>query len=273
MNRVVVTGGFDDLRARHVRFLHEASRYGEVTVMLWSDSLYASIHDCPPRFSFVERQYLLEAVRFVKQVLMMKEPFADRTLPLPDGPVADFWILEPTGNTKRKTSWCHSQGVDWRILQDVDLTGWPIVEIPASSAREKQKKVIVTGCYDWFHSGHVRFFEEAAQFGDLYVAVGHDDNIRLLKGTGHPMFPQEERRYMVHAVRYVAGTFITSGHGWMDAAPEIAQLKPDIYAVNEDGDVPEKQDYCGRNGMQYVVLKRIPKTGLPRRVSTTLRGF
>ena len=30
----------------------------------------------------------------------------------------------------------------------------------------------MTGCYDWFHSGHVRFFEEVSELGDLYVVAG-----------------------------------------------------------------------------------------------------
>ena len=46
-----------------------------------------------------------------------------------------------------------------------------------------------------------------------------------------------------------------------------------MYAVNEDGDKPEKREFCEAHGMQYVVLKRTPKEGLPRRQSTDLRGF
>ena len=133
--------------------------------------------------------------------------------------------------------------------------------------------MIATGCFDWFHSGHVRFFEEVSALGDLYVVVGHDANIRLLKGKGHPLFPEEERRYMVQAVRFVTKALISTGQGWLDAEPEIAWLKPDIYAVNEDGNQPEKEQYCKAHGIQYVVLKRFPKEGLPQRQSTDLRGF
>ena len=135
------------------------------------------------------------------------------------------------------------------------------------------KKVMVSGCFDLLHSGHVAFFKEASAYGDLYICLGSDVNVRLLKGDGHPMFSQEERRYMVHSIRFIRGTYITSGHGWMDAAPEIERLRADIYVVNEDGDVPEKREYCAQHGIRYVVLQRTPKEGLPRRVSTDLRGF
>ena len=97
---------------------------------------------------------------------------------------------------------------------------------PPRGAQGAQKKVLVTGCYDWFHSGHVRFFEEASALGDLYVIVGHDANIRLLKGEGHPLLPEAERVYMVGAVRFVHHAAISTGHGWLDAEPEIERFSP-----------------------------------------------
>jgi glycerol-3-phosphate cytidylyltransferase-like family protein len=103
--------------------------------------------------------------------------------------------------------------------------------------------------------------------------VGHDANVRLLKGEGHPLFPQDERRYMVGAVRHVRQALVSTGSGWMDAEPEVERIRPDIYVVNEDGDKPEKRQFCAAHGLEYVVLKRLPKAGLPRRESTFLRGF
>ena len=119
----------------------------------------------------------------------------------------------------------------------------------------------------------VRFFEEVSNYGDLYVIVGHDANIRFLKGPGHPFLPQEERQYVAGSIRYVSQALISSGEGWLDAEPEIQRLKPDIYAVNEDGDRGGKREYCAERGIEYLVLKRIPAPGLPLRSSTELRGF
>ena len=132
---------------------------------------------------------------------------------------------------------------------------------------------MVTGCFDWLHSGHVRFFEEVSQLGDLYVVVGSDANVRLLKGRGHPMFCEAERRYMAGAVRFVRECLVSTGNGWMDAAPEVERIRPDVYAVNEDGDKPEKRAFCRSRGIDYVVLKRVPRAGLVGRSSTRLRGF
>jgi cytidyltransferase-like protein len=149
----------------------------------------------------------------------------------------------------------------------------PFVEKPPAPPVTGRKKVIVTGCYDYLHTGHVRFFEEVSEYGDVYAVVGHDANIELLKGKGHPQFPQEERRFLVGSLKFVKQALISTGNGWMDAEPEIARIKPDIYAVNEDGDKPEKREFCQKHGIEYLVLKRLPKPGLKRRSSTDLRGF
>ena len=78
---------------------------------------------------------------------------------------------------------------------------------------------------------------------------------------------------MAGSVRHVKQALISTGSGWLDADPEIRQLKPDIYAVNEDGDRGGKREYCAKLGIEYLVLKRAPAPGLQVRTSTGLRGF
>jgi len=55
--------------------------------------------------------------------------------------------------------------------------------------------------------------------------------------------------------------------------PSNGKLHLQPYAGNEDGDKPEKRQFCADHGLEYVVLKRLPKPGLPRRESTRLGGF
>ncbi|HZI31738.1 MAG TPA: adenylyltransferase/cytidyltransferase family protein, partial [Candidatus Binatia bacterium] len=159
----------------------------------------------------------------------------------------------------------------YRVFSADDLKGFP--EPPPMPSAPGKKKVVATGCYDWFHSGHVRFTEEASAYGDLYVCLGSDANVRLLKGGGHPLLCEEERRYVVGSIKFVKQALITTGSGWVDADPEIRRLKPDIYVVNEDGDKGGKREYCQKMGLEYLVLKRTPAPGLPKRSSTDLRGF
>jgi glycerol-3-phosphate cytidylyltransferase-like family protein len=87
------------------------------------------------------------------------------------------------------------------------------------------------------------------------------------------MFSQNQRWFVIQSIRYVKQAFIATGSGWLDAEQEIYKIKPEIYAVDEDGDRPEKCEFCQANGIEYVVLKRLPKPGLPRRQSTILCWF
>ena len=183
------------------------------------------------------------------------------------------WVVNEKSDNYPKRVFCASNRMKYQVVKQALLQKFPNEQDDSMGNRFNKKKVVVTGCYDWFHSGHVRFFEEVSELGDLYVVAGSDQNVRLLKGDGHPMFPQEERRYVVQSIRFVKQALISSGSGWMDAEPEIARIKPDIYAVNEDGDKPEKRSFCETRGIQYVVLKRKPKEGLPKRQSVDLRGF
>ncbi len=272
--RVILSGSFDDLRSRHVRLLQEAARLGPVHVLLWSDDVVRALTGESPRFGQDERTYLLQAVRYVAALTLITDLPSPDQLPEVATPASDsIWVmLEGEDNADRR-AYCHRVGLDCHVIPEASLDGFPHSGPDRWLAPSPRPKVIVTGCYDWLHSGHVRFFEEVSELGDLYVAVGNDANVRALKGEGHPMQTQDERRYMVQSIRYVTQAVVTKGMGWMDAAPNIDEIRPDIYAVNEDGDVPEKAAFCVENGLQYVVLKREPKEGLRRRSSTDLRGF
>lgn len=132
------------------------------------------------------------------------------------------------------------------------------------------KKVFVSGCYDMLHSGHIAFFEEAAKYGDLYVGIGSDKTIFELKER-KTVYPEEERLYMIKALRCVKDAWISKGSGMLDFVEEMKELKPDIFFVNSDGASPLKENLCKELGIQYIVSQRIPRFGLPARSTTKLR--
>ena len=266
MSEVIVAGGFDDLNARDLRFLEEAAKLGRVTALIWPDAVFERINGRPPRCALAERRYVLAAVRTVAAVTQW-DPQATG---LPDGMACDIWAERDADAGEDRERWCRGKGISYRIIPREALAGFPP---PAAAPSSGRKKVLVTGCYDWLHSGHVRFFEEASALGDLIVSLGNDANIRALKGEGHPLLGEDERRYVVGSIRTVAQALISTGFGWLDAEPEIRRLRPDYYVVNKDGDQGGKREYCAANGIEYVVLRRVPAPGLPRRSSTDLRGF
>ena len=133
------------------------------------------------------------------------------------------------------------------------------------------KKVFVSGCYDLLHSGHVEFFRQAAEYGDVYVGIGSDATVLHYKNH-KTLYPEQERLFMVKSIRYVKDAFINQGDGVMDFIPTVEALKPDIFVVNADGSSPEKEQFCKERGIEYVVLQRTPAEGLKARSSTDLKA-
>jgi cytidyltransferase-like protein len=286
VTRVYVSGCFDDIRSGTVRFLEEASRHGPVTALLRDDDSAAGLLGRAPKFPLGERRYFVEALRWVAGVEVIGADVPPDELPgaasgaiwvMLDGDVRDL-PGSPAGEraSPAKLAWCRARDVRPVVVGPAGLTGFRCPEPPPAdraAAGSGGRVALATGSFDWLHTGHVRFFEEAAAYGDLTVVVGHDANLRLLKGDGHPLVPEAERRYMVASIRHVARALVSSGSGWLDAEPEIAVVRPDAYVVNADGDKDEKRRFCEARGIEYVVLAREPKPGLPRRSSTDLRGF
>ena len=133
------------------------------------------------------------------------------------------------------------------------------------------KKVFVSGCYDLLHSGHVEFFKQASQFGDLYVGIGSDATYLEYKHR-KPMFPQEERLFMVQNIKAVKEAYINEGRGVIDFLPTLDIVKPDIFVVNAEGGSDTKRQLCEERGIQYIELQRTPAQGLQARSSSSLKA-
>lgn len=132
------------------------------------------------------------------------------------------------------------------------------------------KKVFVSGCYDLLHSGHVEFFRQASQYGDLYVGIGSDKTILHYKNH-KTVYSEKERLFMVKSIRYVKDAYINAGSGILDFVPTLDIVQPDILVVNSDGGNEDKRRLCEERGMEYIVLERDPHEGLEARSSTELK--
>ena len=133
------------------------------------------------------------------------------------------------------------------------------------------KKVFVSGCYDLLHSGHVEFFKQASQYGDLYVGIGSDATYLEYKHR-KPMFPQEERLFMVQNIKAVKEAYINEGRGVIDFLPTLDIVKPDIFVVNAEGGSETKRQICEERGIEYIELQRTPHEGLQARSSSSLKA-
>jgi FAD synthetase len=87
-------------------------------------------------------------------------------------------------------------------------------------------RVVATGTFDILHPGHVLYLSEAKKLGDeLIVIVARDSTI---KHKRKPMIPEEQRLFMVRALKCVDNAILGSEE---DMYRPIRELKPDIIAL------------------------------------------
>jgi rfaE bifunctional protein nucleotidyltransferase chain/domain len=92
--------------------------------------------------------------------------------------------------------------------------------------------VATNGCFDILHVGHIRMIEEARHFGDfVVVGLNSDASVRRLKGDGRPVNPQEHRREVLRALRWV--DVVTIFHT-PTADGFLRCCKPDVYVKAGD---------------------------------------
>ena len=191
---VVVEASLDNLRSGDVRLLQEAARLGPVHLRIPSDELVASRTDAPPLFPAPERLFLGESFRWVARATIEDRPVSED---MPVLAAAGAILVATEGeqdHAARDAAAAHAVPV--LPVSRASCEGFPPID-PGPPPPVGAPRVVVTGCYDWLHSGHIRFFMDAAAYGALYVIVGSDRNVELLKGPGHPLQSEEERRFMV----------------------------------------------------------------------------
>lgn len=65
-------------------------------------------------------------------------------------------------------------------------------------------KVLVGGCFDILHAGHIRFLKKARSFGDyLVVFLEPDENIKKLKGKDRPIHNLVDRKQVLSAIKFI----------------------------------------------------------------------
>ena len=138
------------------------------------------------------------------------------------------------------------------------------------SPADPRPRVMVSGCFDLLHSGHVAFLQEASQHGRVSVCLGSDRTVFDLKGR-RPVNDEDERAYMLAALDCVDEVRISRGSGLLDFLPELEDLKPDVFFVNADGDSKAKREAVEARGVAYRVAERNPPEGLTPRSTTSLR--
>lgn len=117
--------------------------------------------------------------------------------------------------------------VSSRVLNWTNLSEW------RAGLRHAGKKLVVTnGCFDLLHVGHVTYLEAARRLGDvLLVGVNGDDSVRGLKGPGRPLNSEQDRAFILAALRCVDAVCVFQEKR---AVRLLETAQPDIYVKGGD---------------------------------------
>ncbi len=140
---------------------------------------------------------------------------------------------------------------------------------------KNEKMVFCSGGFDLTHAGHVLFFEDCKNLGDvLVVMVGGDKVMKHGRGDARPILNEQMRMKMVDSLKPVDYTIIdelvpVDQHPLQAIDNALEELRPDIYVINEDAsDIPYREIVSKKHGTKLVILKRVAPPEFEK-VSTT----
>ena len=96
--------------------------------------------------------------------------------------------------------------------------------------------VLVTGGFDPIHSGHINYFKEARQLGDILIA-GVNSDAWLTRKKGVPFMPSTERVAIVENLKMVDGVILFNDDDGSakEAIRNVRQLYPDDKIIFANG--------------------------------------
>lgn len=134
--------------------------------------------------------------------------------------------------------------------------------------KKKDKIVLVGGCFDVLHLGHVVFLEKAKKLGDkLVVLLESDESIKKEKGNNRPINNQENRAKMLMSLKVVDEVIkLPEMKTDEEYVALIKKISPSIIAIT-DGDkrILQKREQAKIVGAKLVVVtKLIPQQSTSR---------
>lgn len=133
---------------------------------------------------------------------------------------------------------------------------------PLRKSLKKQGKtiVLVGGCFDILHPGHVFFLEKAKKAGDkLVVFLESDQKVRELKGINRPVHTQIDRAKVLAALRavdYVVLLPYIKNETEYDEL--VGKIKPDVIAATiKDANTSHHQRSAKKVGAKFKLVARV----------------
>ncbi len=122
------------------------------------------------------------------------------------------------------------------------------------------KKVLVGGCFDFIHYGHISFLKHAKVHGDyLVVALESDENVRRVKGDTRPIHSQRERKEMLQSLSFVDEVIeLPPMNTDAEYFELIKRVCPSVVAATEgDPILDKKREQAALVGATIVIIPKI----------------
>lgn len=118
------------------------------------------------------------------------------------------------------------------------------------------KKVLVGGCFDVLHIGHVTYLEAARQAGDFLIVALESDEFIQTRKKRQPFHNQRERAHILAALDCVDVVILLPLFSTdTEYSDLVMQIRPDIIAITEnDPQKVHKEAQSKEVGGQVVVV-------------------
>ena len=137
-----------------------------------------------------------------------------------------------------------------------------LVEIVSKLKAEGKKVVHCHGVFDLLHIGHIRYFRQAAKWGDILVVTVSPDRF-VDKGPHRPAFAEMLRAEAVASQDVVDFVAV---NGWPTAEELLREVRPDVYVKGSDfksvesdptGKLQLEADVCEEIGAELKLTQEV----------------
>lgn len=127
---------------------------------------------------------------------------------------------------------------------------------------QDKKIVLVGGCFDLLHLGHLKFLEKAKKEGDvLIVLLESDEKMKKIKGIDRPINKQADRAKVLSALKAV--DFVVTLSGMTESGDYeklMHRIKPDVIATTlPDPHIAHKRRIAKLMGAKVKYVCRLVK--------------
>lgn len=124
---------------------------------------------------------------------------------------------------------------------------------------ENKKIILVGGCFDILHDGHIKFLDESKKNADaLILLLESDENIKKIKGNNRPINSQKNRSIVLSSLEYIYGIILLEGVTKSEDYDKlIVQIKPDFIAITKgDKNISQREKQCKKVNAKLIQIEK-----------------